>query len=159
MRAALVLVFPEETLRDGQTLRYRLQGHLPSAMLAPTTLELVDFDLAIAVFRKRGESDRVNRLDNLRHQILAALRDEDRRQKTEDGWRMIWNCLQKPGCLSSFSARSPVTKPRGECPSSHTDPPRDPEVSYRPAWSDEAFDLDEFADLPIYPSWNQIFVN
>jgi predicted DNA-binding transcriptional regulator YafY len=84
MRSALDLVFPMETLRDGQTLRYRLQGHLPSAVLAPTTEELADLHLAIAAFRKRGEPDQADRLDTLRHRMLAALREKDRSRLAPD---------------------------------------------------------------------------
>lgn len=84
MRAALDLVFPMETLREGQTLRYRLQGHLPSAVLAPTTEELADLDLAITAFRKRGETDRADRLGVLRHRLLAALREKDKRRLAPD---------------------------------------------------------------------------
>lgn len=78
MRAALDLVFPIEALRDGQVLRYRLQSHLPPSVLAPTTGELADFDLAIAALRKRGETVQADRLDTLRHRMLAALRNKDR---------------------------------------------------------------------------------
>lgn len=190
MRAALDLVFPMETLRDGQTLRYRLQGHLPSAMLAPTTEELADLDLAIAAFRKRGEPDRADRLDTLRHRMLAALREKDRRRLAPDlellakarlpiatpGPRTpIPRDVQEAchlallaGVILSFdyesahSTRHHEVAPRGMLVGARSylvaagnnwgdpmlfrlDRMSNPEVLNRPAWQDEAFDIEEFA--------------
>jgi predicted DNA-binding transcriptional regulator YafY len=84
MRAALDLVFPIETLREGQTLRYRLQGHLPTGILAPTTEELADLDLAAVAMRKGGQTDRADRLDTLRNRLMAALRYAHRRRLAPD---------------------------------------------------------------------------
>jgi len=84
MRAALDLVFAMETLRNGQTLRYRLQDHLPPAVLAPKAEELADLDLVVVAFRKRGETDPAGRLDTLRHRMLAALREKPLRNCREN---------------------------------------------------------------------------
>jgi len=84
MRGALDLLFPIETLRDGQQLRYRLQGHLSPGLLAPTVEELADLDLAVAAMRKQGQTERAERLDSLRHRLLAALRSNDRRRVAPD---------------------------------------------------------------------------
>ena len=192
MRAALDLVFPMETLRDGQTLRYRLQGHLPSAILAPKAEELADLDLAIAAFRKRGETDCADRLDVLRHRLLAALREKDRRRLAPDLELLAKARLP----IAVPGPRSPVPRdvqeachlallasvvlsfdyeaaqgmrrhevaPRGMLIGAHSylvaagndwgdpmlfrlDRMRDPKVLSRPAWPDEAFDLEEFAAL------------
>ncbi len=78
MRAALDLVFPIEALPDGQTTRYRLQGHLSSAMLAPTAKELADLDLTIAAMRKTGQTERADSLNTMRNRLLSALRNVDR---------------------------------------------------------------------------------
>jgi len=190
MRAALDLVFPIETLRDGQTLRYRLQGHLPAAALAPKTEELADLDLAIAAFRKRGDADRADRLNTLRHRMLAALRDGDRRRLAPDLELLAKARLplvvpgpQTPvprdvqdachlallaGAILSFDyaaahgTRRHEVAPRGLLVGARSylaaagndwgdpilfrlDRMSDPEVLERPAWPDEAFDLDEFA--------------
>ena len=190
MRAALDLVFPMQTLRDGQTLRYRLQGHLPTAVLAPKTDELADLDLAIAAFRKGGEADRADRLDTLRHRLLAALRDGDRRRLAPDlellakarlpivvpGPRTpvprdvqdACHLALLAGTILSFDyaaahgTRRHEVAPRGMLVGARSylvaagndwgdpmlfrlDRMTSPEVSDRPAWPDEAFDLEEFA--------------
>lgn len=190
MRAALDLVFPMQTLRDGQTLRYRLQGHLPAAVLAPNTLELADLDRAIATFRNRGEADRANRLDTLRHRLLAVLRDRDRRRLAPDlellakarlpivvpGPRTPVSRNVQDACHfalladailifdyeSAHGTRRHEVAPRGMLVGARSylvaagndwgdpmlfrlDRMTRPEVSDRPAWPDEAFDLEEFA--------------
>jgi len=190
MRAALDLIFPMETLREGQTLRYRLQGHLPAAVLAPNTQELADLSLAIAAFRRRGETDRANRLDTLRHRLLAALRNTDRRRLAPDlellakarlpivapGPRPPVSREVQDACHlalladlilsfdyeSAHSTRRHEVAPRGLLVGARSylvaagnewgdpmlfrlDRMTNPEVSDRPTWLDESFDLEEFA--------------
>lgn len=190
MRAALDLVFPMEILRDGQTLRYRLQGHLPTAVIAPKTDELADLDLAIAAFRKGGEADRADRLDTLRHRLLAALRDRDRRRLAPDlellararlpivvpGPRtpvprdvqdachlaLLADAILIFDYKSAHGTRHHEVAPRGLLVGARSylvaagndwgdpmlfrlDRMTNGQVSNKRAWSDEAFDLEEFA--------------
>lgn len=84
MRAALDLVFPIVALREGPSVRYRLQGHLPTSVLAPRPEELAELQLAIQSLRKEGQGERAERLDLLKSRILSALRDAHKHRLAPD---------------------------------------------------------------------------